>query len=121
MRPEDNPYLQIDDPFAHVKTQHDAASKAHLEFQRLCWELFHVEPRGKRFMEILQERYLRQGLFDPSHPQCKELALYWEGFKEAIRGFYNLGLQHQQYVSGVNNGQQPNTTSGSTSNSTSGS
>ena len=86
---------------------HEEASKMQLEFQRLCWELFHVNPQGKRFMEILKERYLMQPLFKPTDPQCKELALFWEGFKEAIRGFNNFGLQHQQYVNGVNNSGKP--------------
>ena len=101
MEPKDNPYLQIEDPYANVKNKKDDASKAQMEFMALCWRVFHVDADGKRIMELMKERYLMRPLFNPEHPNCKELALYWGGFCEAIRGFYNLGLQHQQYINGV--------------------
>ena len=115
MEPKDNPYLKIDNPYEGVKNVRDEMNKEQLELMRLCHEVFHVEPKGKELMKIFRERYLSAALFRPDHPQCKELALYWEGFREAIRGFYNLGLQHQQYINGVqSNGRQPNTTSSTT-------
>ena len=115
MDPKDNPYLQVENPYADVTNKRDEATKAQLEFMQLCWTVFHVEPNGKRLMDLMKERYLMRPLWTPDHPNCKELSLYWSGFCEAIRGFYNLGLQHQQYVNGVeNNGRNPNTTTNST-------
>jgi len=98
---EDNPYLKIDNPYEDVKQVQDEVAKVQLEFQMLCHQVFHVSEHGKRLMELLKERYLMRPLFSPDHPQAVTQAMYWEGFKESIRGFWNFGLQHQLYINGV--------------------
>lgn len=100
---ENNPFLQVPNPFEEVQTSQNAASREALEFQKLCWTVFHVEPSGKRLMELLKERYLLRPLFSPDHPQGQNQAMFWEGFREAIRSFHNYGLQHQLYINGVTN------------------
>lgn len=113
MNPEQNPLLQTEDPYANVKTVQNAATDAQMEFQRLCWELFHQDLRGKKFIELLKERYLMRPLFTPDHPQGSNQAMFWEGFREAVRSFYNYGLQHQQYINGVTNSGSASTIPGS--------
>jgi hypothetical protein len=112
MNPEDNEFLKIDNPFENVKHAQDEMVKAQMEFQRLCYEVFHVEPNGKKLMELLKERYLLRPLYTPDHPQAVTQSMFWEGFREAIRSFHNYGLQHIQYINGVtNNGTGSPTTS----------
>lgn len=111
----ENPFLKIPDPYEDVKKTQTDGSKQQLEMMRLCWNVFHLNEDGKELMKIFRERYLTCALVRPDHPQADQLNMFWEGFRECIRGFYNLGLQHQQYVTGVNtNGREPTNPTGST-------
>ena len=114
MNPEDNPFLKLENPYENIKQASEEVTKVQMELQQLCWQVFHVEPHGKRLMELLKERYLMRPLFTPDHPQSSNLCMFWEGFREAIRGFDNLGKQHQQYVNGVTNVGNSTTNSAST-------
>lgn len=98
---EDNPYLKIDNPFEYTQAAKEEAAKVELEFQRLCYEVFHVEPKGVQLMEFLKERYLLRPLYLPDHPAASNQAMFWEGFREAVRSFHNFGLRHIQYINGV--------------------
>lgn len=106
-----NPYLDTQNPYTEYERKDDGASKSQLEFQRLCYEVFLVEPSGKRLMEILKERYVMQACFSPTHPQATQLAMFWEGFKEAIRTLQNYGVQHAHYIGGNTNVTTRNTSS----------
>ena len=101
MNPEDNPYLNLANIYDTHKVQNPEQYGPGQEVNRLCYELFHVDERGKKLWELWSNRYLMQSVFSPQAPNAKDLALWWEGFREAIRGMYNLGQQHIKYMDGV--------------------
>jgi hypothetical protein len=106
----ENPFLQVPNAYADVEMLQDMASREGAEFNRLCWEVFHVNQSGARLYELLSERYLQRATFNPADPQATNLALYWEGFKEAIRGLHAFGLQHIKYVNGVESNERRSST-----------
>lgn len=93
-----NPYLNFEDPFDAQKKQLEEIQKEQMEFERLCFEVFHMNAQGKQLYELIKERYLDRSLFAPTHANAPELALYYEGFKEAFRGVYTLGLKHLKRI-----------------------
>jgi len=101
---EHNPILErmSEDPFAPQKQQLDAVKQETIQFQRLCYEIFHMSDNGKKLYEMILKKYIIPAKFAPSHPEAANLALYWEGFKEAMRGLYDQGNVH---AGRVNNGE----------------
>ncbi len=99
---DNNPILEQIDPYKDVKAQQEATKKAEVELQRLCYETFHAFPEGKKLYEFLRDKYLLQACFVPNDPQAHQLAMYWEGFKEAIRGIHQLGAVHAARIAQVN-------------------
>jgi hypothetical protein len=95
-----NPYLQQVDPFQDQKAKQDKVNKETIEFQRLCFEVFHANNDGKALWEHIKERYLLRALFAPTHLKASELALYYEGFKEALRGLWAQGDIHLRRING---------------------
>lgn len=93
-----NPYLQVNDPFEEQKKQQQDVQKEAIEFQRLCFEVFHMSKDGKALYEHIEQKFLLQSLFAPSHPQAANLSLYWEGFKEALRGLWAQGNMHKKRI-----------------------
>ena len=116
MNPADNPYLSLANIYDTHKVQHPEKHGPDQEIARLCYELFHVDERGKKLWEVWSARYLMKAVFNPQAPNARDLALWWEGFREAIRGMHNLGEQHIEYMNGVKNeSRSPSTGSISTS------
>lgn len=97
---DNNPYLKLDDPFEKQRNQIGEVQRETIEFQRLCYEVFFANKDGERLLEILTERYLLSALFSPTQSNASELALYFEGFKSAIRGLYEQGLIHKKRSNG---------------------
>jgi hypothetical protein len=95
-----NPFLKVNDPFEPQREQQDKVKKELIEFQRLCFEVFHMHKDGIKLYELIKERYITRSLFAPTQPNASELALYYEGFKEALRGLWNQGRTHQMRING---------------------
>jgi hypothetical protein len=95
-----NPLLQIPDPYEEQRAKQDKLNKEAIEFQRLCFEVFHMNKDGKALWELIKERYLLRALFAPTHLKSSELALYYEGFKEALRGLWAQGDIHLRRING---------------------
>jgi hypothetical protein len=91
-----------EDPFAPQKLQQEAAKQEAIQFQRLCYEIFHMSDNGKKLYDMILKKYIIPAKFAPSHPNADHLALYWEGFKEAMRGLWDQGNVH---ATRVNNGE----------------
>lgn len=89
-----NPLLEVPDPYQHQRAHQDKIRAEGHELQALCYDLFHVNPEGKKLYEILKNKYIIPAQYAPTHPHAANLALYWEGFKEAIRGLYDQGMVH---------------------------
>ena len=92
----------LGDPFEGVKHKQDEAQQANIEFQRLCYETFIAFPDGKRLYEHMRDHYLLKAVYSPADPQSKELALFWEGFRECIRGMHLSGKVHEKRITKVN-------------------
>lgn len=93
-----NPYLQIQDPFENQRKQLDEVKEKQIELQRLLYEIFHMSDNGKKAYQMLLDLYIIPARFAPSDPSAPTLAIYWEGFKEAMRGLWNQGKIHSDRV-----------------------
>lgn len=94
-----NPFLIYDeDPFEHAKDEVTKVQNESIEFQRLCFTVFHQSEDGKKLYEMLKAQYLLQAKWSPTDPTAATQAIYWEGFRECIRGLYNMGLIHLKRV-----------------------
>lgn len=101
MNPQDNPLLKNPDPFEDYRASMQGLSYQNakaIEFERLCYEIFIISPEGKKLWELLVERHLVPSQVVPSHPQAMQLSIYFEGFREAIRGLMNMAKAHQERV-----------------------
>ena len=60
----DNPLIQPEDYLAGYRYNVEALKNnpALFEFDKLCYELFKMNEQGKRFMELIHDRYLMPGL-----------------------------------------------------------
>jgi hypothetical protein len=69
-----------------------------LEFERICYELFIAHPCGKRWVELVKERYLNPPLFSPMHPNPDKQALYYAGYKTFPYEMMQYALSHQRRI-----------------------
>ncbi len=98
----DNPFLKIENPWEDTQKLEGVQKEKALEFQRLCYSVLHEYADGQRLWEKLHEMYLMQQQVDPTAYSAPNLALWWDGFKAALLGLYNMGLMHKKRASGVN-------------------
>jgi len=99
-----NPLLQpeVDPRQEEFRNKMQLVEKEKVELERLCYEVFHINPDGMKLFEILKERFVVPALFSVADPNATNFAIYWEGFKEGIRGPWSLGLNHKNRIAGVN-------------------
>lgn len=95
-----NPYLQpLPDPFAHQKAASELQKKEQIENERLCFELFLMTDNGKKLAERLLNQFIIPSHFDPRVANAQAMAMWWDGFKAAIRGLtITNGKKHQQRI-----------------------
>lgn len=97
---EDNPFLQPQpNPFDERIARQNALKDKQIQLERLCFEIFIMSNDGKMLADLLRERYVLPSHFTPTDPNAKNLALWWDGFRTAIRGLtIENGLRHQQRI-----------------------
>ncbi len=100
MQMQDNPLLQQED---FMKPYQDNIEKLKdkpdaLLFEKLCYELFAGNDSGKKFMEIVIERYLIAPLADKSNPNYALMVIWSEGFKDAFRLLRQCVTSHDQRI-----------------------
>ena len=100
----DNPWLKVPNPYEETAEQQKAAAEYQKNFDRLCWSVFHQFEDGKALFELLSQRYLQTTQLNPMSPTATTEAVWWDGFKCAITGLYNLGAKHIRRV----NSEVPN-------------
>jgi hypothetical protein len=93
-----NPFLEVNDPFAKQRQIIQKHQEEVIEFQRLCFEIFHMSDMGKKLYDMMLKKYIIPSRFVPTDPQASNQALYWEGFKEGMRGLWDQGLMHQKRI-----------------------
>lgn len=102
---EQNDILNQEDYFKGYKEKIDALkSQPHvIEFDKLCYELFEANPQGKRFIEIVKEKYLLNSLAKIGTPTYQVDVIWADGFKEFPRMILQALTSHQQRIMAGNN------------------
>lgn len=98
---KENPLLQQEDYFRGYQDNIDEQKQnrpAVVEFERLCYELFEINPQGKKFLELATERYLIQAMAARAQPTYQLDVLWAEGFKDAWRLLLNCVNAHKQRI-----------------------
>ena len=76
-----------------------------IEWDKLCFELFEVNPQGKKFLEIVTERYLIPAIAKPGTATYQLDVMWSEGFKDFGRMLLSAIRTHQHRIAaGANNG-----------------
>src|SRR5215469_14524277 len=69
-----------------------------LEFDKLCYQIFENTDAGKKFIELIKERYLIPAIVGRS--QNYQVDVLWqEGFKDFPRMIINCVNSHKQRIS----------------------
>jgi hypothetical protein len=105
MNPDENPLLQPEDYRAGYNESIDKLKNQPelISFDKLCYEHFHISEMGKKFMEIVIERWLIPPLADRNHPNFETHAVWAEGFKDFPRMIRSAVLSHQQRIKAETN------------------
>lgn len=101
-----NPILEQEDYFAPYKEKISNLKNNPevIEFDKVCYELFHMNPTGKRFIELIKEKYLMNALVQKGSPTYQIDVLWQEGFKDAFRMIVISIMSHEQRIhAGTNN------------------
>lgn len=99
MELKDNPLLQPEDFMSGYRESVEKLKNNPelISFDKLCYETFHTE-MGKKFMEVVIERYLIPPLADRNSPNFPDMAVWSEGFKDAFRMIRGCIKSHQQRI-----------------------
>lgn len=71
-------------------------------FDKLCYELFHVNEMGVKFMEHVTERYLIPPMANRDAANFEKMAVWGEGFKDAFRVIRASVRSHEQRIKAEN-------------------
>jgi hypothetical protein len=83
------------DPYEGQKQNQKLLDEIQTEFQRLHYELFLVNSEGKKLYTMLHNKFVTPSHFSPEHPHAGTLAIWWDGFRTAIRGLHEQAKQHE--------------------------
>lgn len=102
---EYNPFLEAENYFKPYEEKiKDLRNQPEvIEFDKLCFELFEINPQGKRFLEIVKEKYLMYALVGRGTPTYPTDIIWQEGFKDALRMLVMSVISHQQRIKSGNN------------------
>ena len=95
-----NPLLEQENFFAGYQKNIEELKNNPLviEFDKLCFELFESNPQGKRFIELIIERYLLPSIVKSGTATYQIDVLWAEGFKEFGRMLIGSIRSHQQRI-----------------------
>lgn len=69
-----------------------------IAFDKLCYELFEHQEAGRKFMELVDERYIRPALVQRGSTTYQIDVLWQEGFKDAFRLLAQHVQSHKQRI-----------------------
>lgn len=100
MEQQSNPLLEAENYFKPYEEKiKDLRNNPELiEFDRLCYELFEMNPQGRKFIEIAKEKYLLYALVQKGTPTYQIDIIWQEGFKDAFRMLIMALRSHQQRI-----------------------
>jgi hypothetical protein len=99
MEIQDNPYIQPENYFKEYNKSIEELKnnpKA-LAFDKMCYELFESE-LGKKFIEVITERYLIPTLVSKGNPTYQIDVLWQEGFKDFPRMVMACTKSHKDRI-----------------------
>jgi hypothetical protein len=100
MTPDTNPIIQ---PENYFQGYEESAAKLKndpkiLEFDKLCYELFEHQEAGKKFIELITDRYLLAPTGSPGSPTFQNEAMWGEGLRYAFLLLRNAVRSHKQRI-----------------------
>lgn len=95
-----NPILEQEDYFKQYKENIDKMRNdpTVIEFDKLVYELFKMNEQGKRFLEIVKDRYLIPALAKPGTSTYQLDVMWAEGFKDFPRMLLMAIQAHDQKI-----------------------
>jgi hypothetical protein len=95
-----NPILESENYFeGYQKSIDDLKNSPELiEFDKLCFELFERNESGRKFLELIKERYLIPALAKPGTATYQLDVMWAEGFKDFGRMLLTAVMAHQQRI-----------------------
>lgn len=95
-----NPLLQQEDYYAGYKKNIDAMRNdpSVIEWDKLCFELFTQNEQGKKFMELVKEKWIIPALARPGTATYQIDVLWGEGFKDFPRMLIMAAQAHNQRI-----------------------
>ncbi len=105
MELNDNPLLKPEDYRAGYKESVEALKNRPdiVSLDKLCYELFHINELGKKFMEIAKERFLIPSLVSRESPNYQIMNVWADGFKDFPRMIIQHILSHDQRIKAETN------------------
>ena len=100
MTPETNPLIQ---PENYFQGYQESAEKLKnnpeiLKFDKLCYELFEAQEAGRKFIELITERYLLAPASTPGSPTFDNEVKWAEGLRYAFLLLRNAVKSHKQRI-----------------------
>lgn len=95
-----NPFLQQEDYFAGYKKNIEQMRNdpSLIEWDKLCFELFTMNEQGKKFMELVKERWIIPALARPGTATYQIDVIWGEGFKDFPRMIIMAIQTHLQRI-----------------------
>jgi len=100
MEEDKNPILEQENYFKeYQKNIDDLKNKPEIiEFDKLTYEVFGMNEQGKRWLELVKERYVIPGLARLGTPTYQIDVIWGEGLKEFPRLIMSALKSHQQRI-----------------------
>lgn len=95
-----NPYIQ-GNPYETEQQDAKIMADKTEKFQRLCYEVFIVSPEGRELYSMMKDQFLLAPGFSINAPNVSNLAIYWEGIREVVRGLGVAALTHEKRIVNV--------------------
>lgn len=97
---EKNPFLEQEDYYAPLNEniKNLKNNPELIEFDKLCYELFQHQEMGRKFMELIHDRYLIPALVSKGNATYQIDVLWQEGFKDFGRMILACVASHKQRI-----------------------
>ena len=100
MELQDNPLLKPEDYLAQYRDSVDKLKNNPelISFDKLCYEIFAMTELGKKFMEIVEERFLIPSMVNRENPNYPNMVIWADGFKDFPRMIKQHIRSHDQRI-----------------------
>lgn len=97
---ERNPFLEQENYFDgyNESIQKLKNNPEVIALDKLCYEIFEHQEAGRKFIEMVKERWLIPSLISKGNPTYQIDALWQEGYKDAWRAIISSINSHKQRI-----------------------